>query len=200
MRIGGTEPKAERFSFGPMREERIHTLVGLPGRLPVAGPPTLSVGTDVISIFFQDRRILPVAASGPVAMQIGSATKTKKILPRDNRPRLGVQEGEETYAWVKSTPAPATRSKLGVCTTLSPYALACGQPQSSAIANTMFGRWFSAAVPIAAHPLHSRKQTKPQTIFFNMRTFPKAGFYLSGCEDTRQGRKFPLDNLIDLCR
>ena len=81
-----------------------------------------------------------------------------------------------------------------------PIALACGQPQSSAIANTMFGRWFSAAVPIAAHPLHSRKQSKPQTIFFNIRTFPKAGFYLSGCEDTRQGRKFPLDNLIDLCR
>jgi len=53
----------------------------------------------------------------------------------------GVQEGEEIYAWLKRTPSRAIRSKVGVLTTGSPYAPAWGQPQSSAMANKMLGRF-----------------------------------------------------------
>ena len=58
MRIGGTEPKAKGLALGPMRKKGIDTLIRLPGRLPVARSPTLSIGTDVITILLQQRRIL----------------------------------------------------------------------------------------------------------------------------------------------
>ena len=54
--------------------------------------------------------------------------------------RFGKHCGAAQKVFVRRTPSCATRSKLGVRTPLAPAADACGQDQSSAIANKIFGR------------------------------------------------------------
>ena len=53
--------------------------------------------------------------------------------------RLGVQDGDETKAFSKTTPSRAMRSSVGVLITGSPRNPACGTDQSSAMRKRMFG-------------------------------------------------------------
>ena len=71
--------------------------------------------------------------------------------------RLGVHDGDATKALLEQHALRASRSKVGVCHDRRPYADACGQLQSSAIASTMFGRSSAATVPVtqSSHPTAS---------------------------------------------
>ena len=102
MRVAAAEPEAKRPVLRPGPEEFGKVLVARPRRItrpaprpPLTRTPTLPHISDMITG-------LPVT-----------------IEPRD-----GVHEGAVTNALVKSTPSRATRSKVGVLTTLSAAMLA----------------------------------------------------------------------------
>ena len=76
------------------------------------------------------------------------------FLPVRMLARQGEHFGFDVKQFANSTPSPAIRSNAGVLTHVQPYAPACGQPQSSAMAKRMLGRLaWAAAETVAAAPI-----------------------------------------------